>query len=108
MPSGQIFTVGEDSFQVEVADDRRRGRAAEGDKFNPDVDKSVVESDYSDQDEDDQAQYSQRDIIVADNGSAVRNERVKKDFLLGCYVPKSLEDDLEYQEVVARRLEAVK
>ena len=45
---------------------------------------------------------------MADNGAARRNERVNKKFMLGCYVPKSLEDDLEYQEVIARRMDAVK
>ena len=64
--------------------------------FDSQLDKSVVESDYSSDEED------------FDDGNSIQGqvEAVSRGFMLGCYTPQEIENDLEYQQVVAQRWEA--
>ena len=59
------------------------------------LDKSVIEPDYSSGLDDSNSSHLPKDQLKV----------VPRGFLLGCYVPKAMEKDPNYQEMVAKRWE---
>jgi hypothetical protein len=114
MKPNEFITLGEDYIEISRTDE-----VVNNEPFDSRIDKSVIESDYSDDNE------APSNIMVANNdeeddlNDASRYSRQShrarssqnsfgKGFMKGCYVTQEVEQDLDYQEVIARRMNAVK
>ena len=71
--------------------------------FNGDVNKSVIVSDYSSDYDEEYDTHSEHDLHEQ---SPQQRTVINRGFMKGCYVTQEVENDLDYQQVVAKRLEA--
>lgn len=93
MRPDEFITLGNDYMEISRMED---SVVESGGVFDSRVDKSVVESDYS---------CGSSEDSEEDDGSGKRGQ-AKRGFMLGCYTTPEMESDLEYQEIVAKRLQA--
>jgi len=85
----ELISLGEDYIHIV----RKGDEALEVRPFNSRLDKSVIEPDYSSDLDDSNRSHLPKDRLKV----------VPRGFLLGCYVPKAMEKDPNYQEMVAKR-----
>lgn len=88
----ELVSLGQDYIHIA----RKGDEAVEGKPFDSRLEKSVIEPDYS------------SDLEDSDTSSHIPKDQLRTGslgFLKGCYVPMAIENDLNYQEMVAKRWE---